>query len=52
MFGVRSTVTITRYENRDRRPTVDMLPEYPAALECSIEELIGALPERRGRECQ
>lgn len=43
-----SEVSITRYENGDRRPTVDVLPKYAEALDCSIEELIGALPERKG----
>lgn len=42
-----SLITIGRYERGERRPTVDILPRYAAALDCSVEELLEALPERK-----
>jgi len=43
-----SVISIGRYERGERRPTVDILPRYAAALGCSIDELLEAMLDRVG----
>ena len=43
-----SEVTITRYENGNRQPSAEIIPRYAKALNCTADELLAALPVRKG----
>ena len=49
-LGLRSSSTVTMWENGDRKPPSSILPRLADALGCSIDELFGRAPPSDARD--